>query len=142
MYRFLSHQTFPLFLFSIPHQRKVMECPLCKEFIRPPFSADRVDTVIDEHVSSGCQLHVVEKGSKKRNTCAQKKCKTKLTIAFPCQSCQRKYCAKHRFQSDHTCQKGPLKGPERSCRSEHTVSSHASISSRLLRGAFKSSWVK
>ena len=53
--------------------------------------------------SSTCPEADKPSDKKKKNRCAMKGCKKKLTLmAYTCQ-CDKKYCALHRMPEDHNC---------------------------------------
>ncbi|CAI5742088.1 unnamed protein product [Peronospora destructor] len=95
------------------HDRRVVQCPVCKQMIRWTAEQD-VNAVWEQHVRSGqCtpeklkqqQLKQSKKPKKKR--CAAEGCREVLLPSnqFHCRKCSQDVCLKHRFEADHTCEK-------------------------------------
>lgn len=80
--------------------KEFIPCDKCKQLVLAPH-------LLDEHVRSGCKLHVRET-PKKSNTCGRTGCKERLLTPFNCRRCHRGYCVRHRSEQDHTCGGHPL----------------------------------
>ncbi|KAI9919898.1 hypothetical protein PsorP6_015961 [Peronosclerospora sorghi] len=93
------------------HDRRVVQCPVCKQLIRWTAALD-VNAVWDQHVRSGectreqCKHHPLEQPTKrKKKRCAAAGCRDVLLTSneFHCRKCTQDVCLKHRFEADHAC---------------------------------------
>ena len=46
------------------------------------------------------------------NECAMPRCKKKEVVPFTCNICQKNFCIKHRFETDHNCEGPPKQSKE------------------------------
>lgn len=91
--------------------RTLPTCPICDKAIKLPHTNSTtnpgdipaIDMLMSQHINSGCTMHVASP-KPKANRCHAKGCKTKLSIvSITCNECGHKYCPKHRFATDHSC---------------------------------------
>jgi uncharacterized C2H2 Zn-finger protein/predicted nucleic acid binding AN1-type Zn finger protein len=93
--------------------RRVVQCPLCKQMIRWTPEQD-VNVVWEQHVYSGQCVpnpQLVGKNGelktekKKKPRCSAERCREILLASnqFHCNKCGLDVCLKHRFESDHDC---------------------------------------
>ncbi|TMW55299.1 hypothetical protein Poli38472_013190 [Pythium oligandrum] len=98
--------------------RRVVECPLCKQMIRWTTEQD-VNGVWEEHVHSGKCVpdskatktsvgpngEIQTQPKKKKPRCGAERCREVLLTSnqFHCQKCGLDVCLKHRYETDHDC---------------------------------------
>lgn len=66
---------------------------------------------MDHHLEHDCDvLHPERRRDKLKasadNECQVAKCRTKLVVEIKCDQCRGRYCPKHRFERDHSCDGG------------------------------------
>lgn len=94
------------------HDRRVVQCPVCKQLIRWTAAQD-VNAVWEDHVRVGSctrekyyrQQQLKQKKPKKKR-CAANGCRELLLASnqFHCNKCAQDVCLKHRFEADHDCE--------------------------------------
>lgn len=92
------------------HDRRVVQCPVCKQLIRWTAEQD-VNAVWEDHVRVGnCTREKFQQQQKqkkpKKKRCAADGCREVLLTSnqFHCSKCRQDVCLKHRFEADHACE--------------------------------------
>lgn len=88
---------------------QVPVCPLCSKPV-PSFRNNQPDFAVSQHIDLYCRANENIDHSKLSKTtnsslqlCSFKACKQKDVIYLQCETCNKKYCIKHRNPLDHLC---------------------------------------
>ncbi len=90
---------------------EIPSCPLCSKTVVFTRGED-LDLCLAKHVKE-CETQIrsdsenkttnQSKDSNHTKKCAFDKCKTKDSLRFECNKCNKNFCIKHRIQEDHCC---------------------------------------
>ncbi|SCV68234.1 BQ2448_355 [Microbotryum intermedium] len=103
------------------HDNIIPSCPVCSQPVPHPFSTSS-DEAVSTHLESGqCRAMPSHDPSgrpktppKTENMCDERKCRTKMVVPIMCETCRKRFCAKHRWGKDHDCPGNVGAGPNRS----------------------------
>ncbi|KZW01507.1 hypothetical protein EXIGLDRAFT_717920 [Exidia glandulosa HHB12029] len=87
--------------------RVAPNCPLCNVPVSVPLGQDP-NARMERHFASECMVMLGEMGRKRAAAsrmpvCASRACNKKLIAPIQCTGCNMKFCAQHRYASDHDC---------------------------------------
>eukprot|EP01129_Flabellula_baltica_P016516 TRINITY_DN8833_c0_g1_i1.p1 TRINITY_DN8833_c0_g1~~TRINITY_DN8833_c0_g1_i1.p1 ORF type:complete len:161 (+),score=0.41 TRINITY_DN8833_c0_g1_i1:181-663(+) len=83
---------------------RVPSCPECHLPIKSIKGQD-IQVTIDDHVLSGCKLHVRKRRSKRSRKCTYKRCKRSELVPMQCSYCLERFCTHHHQPEVHQCEK-------------------------------------
>ncbi|XP_068641004.1 zinc finger AN1 domain-containing stress-associated protein 12 [Aristolochia californica] len=90
-----------------PNDRTVVVCEICSVSVERQGN-EKDEIILERHAKSGdC-----DPSKKKKPVCPVKRCKQVLTFSnsITCKDCHIKVCLRHRFPSDHGCNKHVASG--------------------------------
>ncbi|EJD50630.1 hypothetical protein AURDEDRAFT_112220 [Auricularia subglabra TFB-10046 SS5] len=100
-------------------------CPFCNVPIAYAKGTDP-NVRMERHFDTECAVLVDEEKRKraqnKMPVCRARGCSKKLVAPIQCQECRQKYCAEHRYASDHACS-----GPSRNTSSSASTTSKSTL---------------
>ncbi|KAH9187616.1 hypothetical protein AeNC1_010412 [Aphanomyces euteiches] len=110
---------------------RAITCPLCRATISLTNDQD-VNLVFDQHTRTNCNPDQYNEKKKAKARCEAESCREILTASntMQCQTCRKKVCLKHRFESDHQC-KGRQRHIPPTTRPAPAPSSAAQLPARL-----------
>ncbi|KAF0690449.1 Aste57867_18181 [Aphanomyces stellatus] len=115
---------------------RAITCPLCRATI--PLTNDQdVNHVFDQHTRTNCNPDKYNEKKKAKARCEAENCREVLTASntVQCNACRKKVCLKHRFESDHQCERlrhvPQVRPPPPSSSSAATLSVTAQMQGRL-----------
>jgi predicted nucleic acid binding AN1-type Zn finger protein len=88
---------------SYTKDARVPVCPLCNQPV-PVTRGEDPNIKVDLHMQNECKS---EKAQNISNRCTVPGCKKKELVPVKCTTCQKNFCLKHRFETDHNCQGHP-----------------------------------
>eukprot|EP00731_Ephydatia_muelleri_P030758 Em0022g272a len=79
---------------------RVPVCPLCQQPV-PLSKGEDPNIKVDEHIARDCRSDKAKKAY--INECSHPGCKRKELVEVICSTCRKKFCLKHRLETDHNC---------------------------------------